>query len=133
MAQLKTNDLRVLVLMLDQNLDILKRPDDELLFIVQHEMLHLHMQGKFREFYETMPTDIAIRFMTDHRTVKWLVDNAAAFLEGGGLMRPTLAVRLEKAIEADVWADTVQKSTVRDIKNDMLEAATLLRRHGLDR
>ena len=133
MAQLPTNDLRVLVLMLDQNPDILKCNDTELLFLVQHEMLHLYKQGKFRAFYETMPTDIAIRFMTDHRTVLWLVDNAAIFLEGRGSdKQPTLADRLETAVKSDVWDDTVLDITVPKILSDMLEAAALLRKHGLD-
>ena len=133
MSYLTTNDLRIMAIMLDIHPDHLGVSDKELLFVVQHQLMHAHMVGKFKAFYDTLPSDIARRFLLDRRTRQWFLDNLSFFKSE--LKKPTLAERLDKAVESDIWSiwgDTVQQSTVRAIKSDMLEAAALLRKHGLD-
>ena len=131
MSQLNTNDLRVLVLMLGGSPTLVNNSDTELLFVIQHEVLHLVVQGKFKSFYDTMPVDICIKFFTDKRVLQFMVENAKAFMDKP--KQPTLADRLETSVKSDVWDDTVLDITVRKIQSDMLEAAGLLRKHGLDK
>jgi hypothetical protein len=131
MSQLNTNDLRVLVLMLGGSPTLVNNSDTELLFVIQHEVLHLVVQGKFKAFYDTMPVDICIKFFTDKRVLQFMVENAKAFMDKP--KQPTLAERLERGVYADIWDDTVLDITVRKIQSDMLEAAALLRKHGLDK
>jgi hypothetical protein len=132
MTQLTTNELRVMALILDVHPDLLKTTDnDELLFVVQHQLMHSHMQGKFKAFYDSLPSDIGRHFLLDQRTAQWLIKNAAYFWDEP--KKPTLADRLETSVKSDVWDDTVLDITVRKIQSDMLEAAGLLRKHGLDK
>ena len=131
MSQLNTNDLRVLVLMLGGSPTLVNNSDTELLYVIQHEVLHLVVQGKFKAFYDTMPVDICIKFFTDKRVLQFIVENAKAFMDKP--KPPTLADRLETSVKSDVWDDTVLDITVRKIQSDMLEAAALLRKHGLDK
>ena len=138
MAQLLTNDLRVLALLVGLKPQHLSEPDDVLLGLILHESGHHHHQGTFREFYYSIPTDLAIKFMTDKRTLDWLLANASAFIPAEN--KPTLAERLERGARTDIWADTSHDNSddgiydaVEDAQFAMVEAAKLLREHGLDK
>ena len=128
-----TNDIRILALLLDIETKFLSCPDDELLALVYHECAHLYLQGKFKAFYDSLPNDIAIKFMVDRRTLDWMLTNKRHFITDTN--KPTLAERLEQAAEhLDAVADTVILSNaVEDALSAMLEAAELLRKHGLDK
>ena len=136
MSQLNTNDLRVLVLMLGGSPALVNNSDTELLFVVQHEVLHLVVQDKFKAFYDSMPVDIGIKFFTDKRVLQFMIENAKAFMDKP--KTPTLAERLERGVRADIWYDLSGDDaslgdTIDATQAAMLEAAKLLRKHKLDK
>jgi hypothetical protein len=135
MAQLLTNDLRVLALLVGLKPEYLSEPDDVLLGLILHESGHHHHQGTFRDFYYSIPTDLSIKFMTDKRVLNWLVANASAFIPA--YKKLSLADRLELGVKADIWYDLSNSGDLEGIIDDthaaMLEAAKLLRQHGLDK
>jgi hypothetical protein len=136
MSQLNTNDLRVLVLMLGGSPTLVNNSDTELLYVIQHEVLHLVVQGKFKAFYDTMPVDIVIKFFTDKRVLQFMVENAKAFMDKP--KQPTLAERLERGVYADIWLPSEAlwpelNDRLKGTQEAMLEAAALLRKHGLDK
>ena len=133
-----TNDIRILALLLDIETKFLSCPDDELLALVYHECAHLYLQGKFKAFYDSLPNDIAIKFMVDRRTLDWMLTNKRHFITDTN--KPTLAERLERGARTDIWADTSHDDSdggiydaVEDAQFAMVEAAELLRKHGLDK
>ena len=133
---LQTNDIRVLALLTGLEPKFLGYTDDKLLAMVHHECIHLYLQGDFRAFYDNLPSDIALRFMSDRRTLDWMLRNKCHFLVGCGT--PTLAERLERGVDADIWYDDgrlvdEQLGDMIDATQDaMRQAAKLLREHGLD-
>lgn len=134
MSYLTTNDLRVLVLMLGGSPTLVNSSDTELLAMLQHELLYLVEKDKFKAFYESMPTDIAIRFFTDKRVVQFFIENAKAF--SGKPKKPTLAERLERGVYSDIWLPPAAlwselNECLTDTQDAMMEAAKLLRKHGL--
>ena len=131
-----TNDIRILALLLDIETKFLSCPDDELLALVYHECAHLYLQGKFKSFYDSLPNDIAIKFMVDRRTLDWMLTNKRYFITDTN--KPTLAERLERGVDADIWYDLSGDDgelgdAIDDTQAAMLEAAKLLREHGLDK
>lgn len=136
MAQLLTNDLRVLALLVGLKPQHLSEPDYVLLGLILHESGHHHHQGTFRDFYYSIPTDLAVKFMTDKRTLDWLLANASAFIPADkGL---SLADRLDRGVDADIWRETDDleeddRLTLYFTKSNMKKAAKLLREHGLDK
>lgn len=132
-----TNDIRIVALLAGLGPDHLSRPDSELLALVYHECGHLYVQGHFKSFYDSLPNDIAIRFMVDRRTLDWMLSNKCHFLVAT-INKPTLAERLERGVDADIWYDLSGDDgelgdTIDDTQAAMLEAAKLLRQHGLDK
>ena len=130
-----TNDIRILALLAGLGPDHLSRPDSELLALVYHECGHLYVQGHFKAFYDSLPTDIATRFMVDRRTLDWMLENKRHFLV---TTEPTLAERLERGAKADIWSDYADgchetADLIDDTQAAMLEAAELLRKHGLSK
>ena len=130
-----TNDIRVLALLIGVDPTFLSCPDDELLALVYHECAHRAQRGEghFKAFYDSLPNDIAIKFMVDRRTLDWMLRNKSYLFTDTN--KPTLAERLEQAAEhLDAVADTVILSNaVEDALSAILEAAKLLRKHGLDK
>jgi hypothetical protein len=131
-----TNDIRVLALLIDIEPKFLSSSDDELLSLVYHECCHLYIQGKFKSFYDSLPNDIAIKFMVDRRTLEWMLTNKRYFITDTN--KPTLAERLERGANADIWTDYADgchetADLIDDTRAAMLEAAKLLREHGLDK
>ena len=132
-----TNDIRVLALLAGLGPDHLSKPDSELLALVYHECAHLYVQGHFKAFYDSLPNDLAINFMIDKRTLNWMLDNRCHFMVATA-NKPTLADRLERGANADIWTDYadgcfVTSVLIDDTQAAMLEAAKLLRKHGLDK
>jgi hypothetical protein len=130
-----TNDIRILALLLDIEPKFLSVSDDELLALVYHECCHLYLRGGFKSFYDSLPNDIAIKFMVDRRTLEWMLENKCHFLV---TTEPTLAERLERGANADIWTDYADgchetADLIDDTQAAMLEAAKLLREHGLDK
>ena len=129
-----TNDVRVLALLVKLDPKFLSYPDNKLLAMVYHECGHLYVRGEFKAFYDSIPSDIGIRFMVDRRTLDWMLQNKRHFLVDRG---PTLAERLEHYAEANIWADTDEDEdlsyAVGDAMDAMTEAAKLLREHGLSK
>lgn len=136
MAQLLTNDIRVLALLVGLKPQHLSEPDDVLLGLILHQSGHHYHQGTFRDFYYSIPTDLAIKFMTDKRTLDFLLANASAFIPADkGL---SLADRLDRGVDADIWRETDDlgyddQYILSATKSAMLKAAKLLREHGLDK
>jgi len=133
-----TNDIRVLALLIGVDPKFLSRSDDELLALVYHECCHLYLRGGFKSFYDSLPNDIAIKFMVDRRTLEWMLRNKSYFITDTN--KPTLAERLERGARTDIWADTSHDDSddgiydaVEDAQFAMVEAAELLRKHGLDK
>ena len=133
-----TNDIRVLALLAGIDRRFLSEPDDKLLALVYHECGHQYHQGTFKAFYDSLPNDLAIAFMVDRRTLEWMLRNKCHFIVTPN--EPTLAERLERGVDADIWADTSYDDSddgiydaVEDTQFAMLEAAKLLRLHGLDK
>lgn len=131
-------DIRILALLTGASRDLLSLPEDELLGVVYHELGHIYHQGGFNSFYASLPNDLAIRLMVDKRTLDWLLTNASAFIPAEN--KPTLADRLERGARTDIWADTSHDNSddgiydaVEDAQFAMVEAAKLLREHGLDK
>ena len=128
-------DIRILALLTGASRDLLSLPEDELLGVVYHELGHIYHQGGFNSFYASLPNDLAIRLMVDKRTLDWLLTNASAFIPAEN--KPTLARRLELAVKADIWYDLSNAGDLEGVIDDthaaMLEAAKLLREHGLDK
>lgn len=135
MPQLSTGELGALATHFGVPFEFLSLSDGLLLRLTLHEALHRYHQGKFKEVYDGLPTDLAVKFMTDSRVIEWLIYNARIFLPQAP--KPTLAERLENYAEADIWVDADGDEVVSDILDDaqaaMLEAAKLLREHGLDK
>ena len=136
---MNTNDIRVLALLLGIDRRFMSEPEDTLLALVYHECGHQYHQGTFKVFYDSLPNDIAISFMVDKRTLDWMLANKCHFIVATA-SKPTLAERLERGAEADIWADTSHDDgddgiydQVEDAQFAMLEAAKLLREHGLDK
>jgi hypothetical protein len=133
-----TNDIRVLALLLDIDPTFLSCPDDELLALVYHECSHRAQRGEghFKAFYDSLPNDIAIKFMVDRRTLDWMLSNKSYLFTDTN--KPTLAERLERGVDADIWYDLSGDDgelgdAIDDTQAAMLEAAKLLRKHGLDK
>lgn len=132
-----TNDIRVIALMLGIEPKFLSVSDDELLSLVYHECAHRAQRGvgHFKAFYDSLPVDIAIKFMVDRRTLEWMLRNKCHFIV---TTEPTLAERLERGAKADIWTDYADgchetADLIDDTQAAMLEAAKLLREHGLDK
>lgn len=132
-----TNDIRVIALMLGIEPKFLSVSDDKLLALVYHECAHRAQRGvgHFKAFYDSLPVDTAIKFMVDRRTLEWMLENKCHFLV---TTEPTLAERLERGANADIWYDLSGDDgelgdTIDDTQAAMLEAAKLLRQHGLDK
>lgn len=132
-----TNDIRVIALMLGIEPKFLYVSDSELLALVYHECAHRAHRGvgHFKAFYDSLPTDIAIKFMVDRRTLDWMLENKCHFIV---TTEPTLAERLERGAKADIWYDLTGDDgelgdTIDDTQAAMLEAAELLRKHGLSK
>ena len=130
-----TNDVRVLALLFKLDPKFLSYPDNKLLTMVYHECGHLYIRGEFKAFYDSIPNDIAIRFMVDRRTLEWMLRNKCHFLVG---REPTLAERLEQGVDADIWYDLSGDdgelgAMIDDTQSAMLEAAKLLREQGLSK
>lgn len=135
-----TNDIRILALLLDIEPKFLSVSDDKLLALVYHECAHRAQrgEGRFKSFYDSLPNDIAIKFMVDRRTLEWMLENKCHFITDTN--KPTLAERLERGARTDIWADTSHDDSddgiydaVEDAQFAMVEAAELLRKHGLDK
>lgn len=126
-----TNDIRVIALLSGLDPKFLIQPDATLLAMVYHECAHRYVQGEFKAFYDSLPSDIATRFMVDQRTLDWMLANKRHFLVATN--EPTLADRLEWGVDADIWYDLTERDLIYDIQTAMLEAAKLLRKHGLDK
>ena len=133
---MNTNDIRVLALLLNIDREFLSEPEDKLLAMVYHECGHQYHQGTFKAFYDSLPNDLAISFMVDKRTLDWMLANGCYFLTATN-RQPTLAERLERGAEADIWYDAADcrdddvADLIDDVQAAMLEAAKLLRQHGL--
>ena len=132
-----TNDIRILALLLGIDRRFLSEPEDKLLALVYHECGHQYHQGTFKAFYDSLPNDLAINFMVDKRTLNWMLDNRCHFMVATA-NKPTLADRLERGANADIWTDYadgcfVTSVLIDDTQAAMLEAAKLLRLHGLDK
>ena len=130
-----TNDVRVLALLVKLDPKFLSYPDNKLLTMVYHECGHLYIRGEFKAFYDSIPNDIAIRFMVDRRTLEWMLRNKCHFIVD---REPTLAERLEQGVDADIWYDLSGDDgelgdMIDDTQSAMLEAAKLLREHGLSK
>ena len=132
-----TNDIRVIALMLGIEPKFLYVSDDELLSLVYHECAHRAHRGvgHFKAFYDSLPTDIAIKFMVDRRTLDWMLTNKRYFIV---TTEPTLAERLERGANADIWTDYADgchetADLIDDTQAAMMEAAELLRKHGLSK
>ena len=135
-----TNDIRILALLLDIEPKFMSVSDDELLVMVYEELGHRAQrgEGRFKAFYDSLPNDIAIKFMVDRRTLEWMLENKCHFITDTN--KPTLAERLERGARTDIWADTSHDDSddgiydaVEDAQFAMVEAAELLRKHGLDK
>ena len=135
-----TNDIRILALLLDIEPKFMSVSDDELLALVYHECAHRAQRGEghFKAFYDSLPNDIAIKFMVDRRTLEWMLSNKSYLFTDTN--KPTLAERLERGARTDIWADTSHDDSddgiydaVEDAQFAMVEAAELLRKHGLDK
>jgi hypothetical protein len=135
-----TNDIRILALLLDIEPKFLSAPDAGLLVMVYEELGHRAQlgEGRFKSFYDSLPNDIAIKFMVDRRTLEWMLENKCHFITDTN--KPTLAERLERGARTDIWADTSHDDSddgiydaVEDAQFAMVEAAELLRKHGLDK
>jgi hypothetical protein len=133
-----TNDIRILALLLDIEPKFLSVSDDKLLALVYHECAHRAQlgEGRFKAFYDSLPNDIAIKFMVDRRTLEWMLENKCHFITDTN--KPTLAERLERGVDADIWYDLSGDDgelgdAIDDTQAAMLEAAKLLREHGLDK
>lgn len=135
MPQLSTGDLGALATHFRVPFEFLSMSDGLLLRLTLHEALHLYHQGKFKEVYDGLPNDLAVKFLTDSRVIQWLIDNSHVFLPQAPKL--TLAERLENYAEADIWVDANGDDVVSDMLDDaqaaMLQAAKLLREHGLDK
>lgn len=132
---LQTNDIRILALLTGIGPEFLAYTDDKLLAMVHHECIYLYLQGNFKAFYDNLPSDIALRLVSDRRTLDWMLRNKCHFIVGCGT--PTLAERLERGVDADIWydlsGDDEQLGYMIDATQDaMRQAAKLLREHGLD-
>jgi hypothetical protein len=133
-----TNDIRILALLLDIEPKFLSAPDAGLLVMVYEELGHRAQlgEGRFKSFYDSLPNDIAIKFMVDRRTLEWMLENKCHFITDTN--KPTLAERLERGANADIWTDYADgchetADLIDDTQAAMLEAAELLRKHGLDK
>jgi hypothetical protein len=129
---MKTSDIRILALLTGLDPKFLSEPDDKLLALVYHECTHLYLQGEYKKFYDSLPNDVAIRFMVDRRTLEWMLATMVP------PRKPTLAERLEHGATADLWTDYADGCHDTAVLIDrtqaaMLEAAKLLREHGLDK
>jgi hypothetical protein len=127
-------DIRILALLTGASREFLSLPEDELLGVVYHELGHIHHQGGFESFYDSLPNDLAIRLMVDKRTLDWLLANASAFISADkGL---SLADRLDRGVDADIWRETDDLESDDQLilyftKSNMKKAARLLRKFGL--
>jgi hypothetical protein len=130
-----TNDIRILALLTGIGPEFLSRPESELLFMVYHQCSHLYLQGKFKAFYDSLPRDIAVPFMVDRRTLDWMLTNKCHFIVGGGKTSIVhqVADQLGLPIIDLMGDDAPLGDLIDDTQAAMLEAAKLLRKHGLDK
>ena len=134
---MNTNDIRIVALLLGIDRRFLSEPEDNLLALVYHQCAHQYYRGTFKAFYDSLPSDLAISFMVDKRTLDWMLTNRCHFMVATA-NKPTLAERLERGVDADIWYDLSGDDgelgyIIDDAQAAMLEAAMLLRLHGLDK
>ena len=155
---LTRDDLDVLADLVSLDPEFRAAPDDQLLTMIWHEVLHEFEQG--RRVLAAADGLLLRRMFIDPRVVRHALDSTRELLgpvwpvpaefDDEGAVQPasahlTLAGRLERGASADVWydhdtfgddvgADGLPISArVSDAQEAMMEAARLLREHGLDR
>lgn len=135
---LTRDDLNHLADLVNLDRDLRNAPDDQLLMLIMHEMFHAYEREMHTAIFRAMRRDVFVRYFTDPRVLRgWLEYISPPTPEPPAPM--TLAERLERGAQADIWYDAAAHSDddvadmIGDAQDAMMAAARILREHGLDR
>lgn len=139
---LTRDDLIELCAAMNIDPELMNAPDDMLVTLFWHEAMH-HLEAG-QAVLRNFPDDLCVRLVTDPRLMSRMVDYMTARSMPEPVPPMTLAERLERGAQADIWYDVDTfgdedvdgvplADLIGDAQDAMMAAARILREHGLDR